>query len=346
MNITTRKQSLLQLIIVFVFVWVSSITALAVAPKIVSKSKEKNSIDKARTKLQSFAARSERTLLIVDGNNVRGIDQCKWSPAEWMEKIELLCLVYQIDHHVVVWDHGPTPIIVAPSPNALCLFAGLSQRADDVLVHEAQHLRDAFCRDTKVEDTSSSDHMTGQETNYHNLCFITNDGGLQGRLRQLGSDSRVRVLNTNGPVVLDASRFISLVQDVDMVESRSTTNNMSTAASRAASFVHQSVEQAQGRLYSFTAQQKLKYNPTRELTWQRCVLSDAMVRGYAHLMNNDDEDFSSSRSHAYQERAQERGFLALTQATTKVQNDTAVLGSMRLDKKQKQLLAKYNKMWS
>jgi len=29
-----------------------------------------------------------------------------------------------------------------------------------------------------------------------------------------------------------------------------------------------------------------------------------------------------------------------------VQNDTAVLGSMRLDKKQKQLLAKYNKMWS
>ena len=278
------------------------VVALA-APKTVSQARRQRSVEKARAKVHAFVAANSASsnattttntihqvtftrpsVLVVDGNNVRGIGQCEWSPVEWMERVAAFCQAYRVDHYVVVWDHGPSPTVIAlPHYNSnkqqqssnnsnnnnhqnLCLFAGLSQRADDVMVHEATYLREYYCSDRRddthndkegADDTPDNTKSTDQTDHFHNFCFITNDGGLQGRLQQLGSDPRLRVLNTNRPLVLDATRFIALVQGVPLMDSHDNNSKRDPEAPNSGTkdldLVHQSVYRAEGQLQSFFA---------------------------------------------------------------------------------------------
>lgn len=375
-----RIISLLLVIALILIVCIPDVLALA-APKRVSQARRQRSVDKARAKLHEFASQQQqpqqhqqqlsptktKTVLVVDGNNVRGIGQCAWSSVEWMEGIAKLCQAYEIDHHVVVWDHGPAAIVLSPSPDAVCLFAGLSQRADDVMVQEASHLRDCLCGHSREDTTSDgnvsideggNDNDKQQQHNFHNLCFVTNDGGLHGRLRQLGSDPRLRVFNTNGPMVLDATRFIELVKEVYVVDKKQggdlvdNNNNNELLVGTNNECLHRSMKIAEGQLAAYAVAQQKKYNPRRELTWQRCVLGDAMVRGYSEQQQQQPASVSTSAigaSSIYTKAAQrERGLQTLPRfGSASEEGDSRVVsGSMRLDKKQKRELARYNKMWS
>ena len=359
------------LVVGIIWILPAGIQALA-APPTVPHSRRQRSVDKARAKLEAFAAsssahhrRRRRTVLVVDGNNVRGIGQGEWSPVEWMERIAAFCDAYQIDHHVVVWDHGPFPMVLAPPrrplpTKSLCLFAGLSQRADDVIVQEAPYLREYLCGVHDNNDNHDDVENAKNHNNFHNFCFVTNDGGLQGRLRRLGSDPRLRVLNTNGPLLLDATRFIALVQELPRLEASIATRNSNHHQ------LHRSVQRAEEQLRAFAvAQQTTRYHPKREQTWHRCVLADAMVRGYVEQWQDtvaraEDEDHhpSSDRTstaiNSYIRNAvQRRGFQTLPQVVAAAldnnlkegEEERAVAGSRRLDKKQKRMLAKYNKLW-
>ena len=154
-------------------------------PVVTSLSPSK--LQKARIKLQEFSKQRNPSVLIVDGNNLRGC-QNEWSPWDCMNRIETLRKDYGIDHALVVWDHGPAKLIARHSPRCLALFAGPSQRADDCMVREARYIRDCLIGEEEA-------------ARYHNLCFVTNDNGLQQRLRKLGSDPKLRVQNKKGPLI-------------------------------------------------------------------------------------------------------------------------------------------------
>jgi hypothetical protein len=349
---------------------VPQVLALSAATAPMNQAREQRlqrSLEQTRAKLQAFSSTAtthsnanantnSHTILVVDGNNVRGIGgKFEWSPVEWMDRLEGFCQAYNIHHLVTVWDHGPCPIVTANNHHnhnhtSLCLFSGLSQRGDDVMVQEARHWRDAYTT------TNNTDH--DNDNDFHNLCFVTNDNGLQGRLRRLGSDdSRKRVLKTtNGPLILDATVILELVREMDNDTTNSNYNKDALHVFHSDGALYQSVQRAQENLQTFSFQKKL--NLRREKTWQRCVLADAMVRGYikhhdsetATMARPDDDDDhdgapKDGTTKRYMETAKQRGFQTVEQLSSMEEpTSTAnVAGSFRLDKKEKRMLKKYNK---
>jgi hypothetical protein len=256
------------------------------------------SVQKARLKLQEFAQLQPPVFWIVDGNNVRGV--CGWSPWECLERVDRMREKYRIHHAIVVWDHGPAKLMVNHSPNTFCLLAGPAQRADDLMMQEGRALQQCYL---------------GNQPNYHDLCFITNDIGLQQRLKKLGSDPNLRVRNTDGPLLLDSTRFVELAKEMDTIQPQPPW-----------------VNRVEENLNAFCKLHKI--NSRRESTWQRCVWADALIRGYP--MNGIGEKEMDS---PYLGNAQQRGFRKLHSLVL----SDKVVGSHRLDRKQKHILNNFNR---
>lgn len=272
-------------------------------------------VAKAAAKFEEFAKR-ENSVLVVDGNNVRGSTRFRWNPVEVQGRVRSFCHTIGISRAVVVWDHGIKRFAASPPPNessnldVVAIFSGLSQRADNVMVKESTHLARSFCD----EDWSL-------------LCFVTSDMGLQGRLISRAKADSPTMTNSMRPFVIDSTRFVELLEPCN-------------DESYAFSIDKQScrVYRAQKSFEQFAKLRKAKYNPSREKTWHRCVLGEELRRSY--LRSHQDGTSIISFSSRYIKDLGERGyFTPLSDASEK---PSAILGPSRLDKRQCGILKDYN----
>ena len=124
-------------------------------------------------------------ILFIDGNNVRGISKFQtYNPVELTCHVEVLCHIYNIPNYVVVWDHGTYKYATIHNQDSarniftgLTLFSGMTQRADDIIVQEVQRLLLHQGFDSNTSGFS--------------CCVVTNDSGLQFRLRDVSLIGRI-----------------------------------------------------------------------------------------------------------------------------------------------------------
>eukprot|EP00537_Pseudo-nitzschia_pungens_P005128 CAMPEP_0172373082 /NCGR_PEP_ID=MMETSP1060-20121228/50260_1 /TAXON_ID=37318 /ORGANISM="Pseudo-nitzschia pungens, Strain cf. cingulata" /LENGTH=400 /DNA_ID=CAMNT_0013099293 /DNA_START=224 /DNA_END=1426 /DNA_ORIENTATION=+ len=173
------------------------------------QTKRQKTTKKSHDRFVDWATRSQdqnndRLLLLVDGNNVRGIGKFEWNAIELQHRIARFCHKYQVPNAVVVWDHGSDKFacsrqycfdgmgeeVVASLANIndnssdhdifcvklVTLFSGIRQRADDVIVKESNH----------IIASSSVQNDGGSKTkiNWSSMAFVTNDSELNYKLRR------------------------------------------------------------------------------------------------------------------------------------------------------------------
>lgn len=291
-------------------VWISSLAT-------ITSSRYERTLKEAGDKFKEFGKRKD-ALLIIDGNNVRGIARFEWNPVELTMKISKFCDWMGISRIILVWDHGRSKFAVVEnelnretkSQDMVVLFSGTSQRADDVIVRESSFLASNFYND----DWSS-------------LGFVTNDGGLKQRLiRRSGSSCDKRSL------IMDSTRFVELLDQCEEVDAQ---NSSKSALSS-------SMKVTEKSLKKFAQLQRLGYNPRREKTWERCVLAETLIRTYSQDYNKNDQH-PDGFAQQYIQCLPERDFLNPSTMQYNSQTVNSILGPSRLDKRQKRLLARYNK---
>lgn len=99
------------------------------------------------------------------------------------------------------------------------------------------------------------------------------------------------------------------------------------------------VYKAQKSFEKLAKLRQTKYNPSREKTWQRCVLGEELRRSY--LSSYHDIEFTCKRfSSRYIRDLEERGYV--NPSSDESEEHSAILGPSRLDKRQCGLLIHYN----
>lgn len=307
-------QMILRIIIACVWLSLCSTFSIDYSPKNTPGS---SSLDRAVKKASdNFAAfgKQENATLLVDGNNVRGLFKFQWDLVELQNRISKFCNEYSIKRCVVVWDHGRCKFAATENHweedvDMVILFSGLAQRADDVMVKEGRHLLSTFCNG----DWSS-------------IAFVTNDGGLRQKL--ISQATRLSSQQDSRPLLMDSTRFVELLSQQQSSDHHSEQNSSILLDTKES-------------LRKFSALQKIGYNTRREKTWERCILSEALLQCYCQqpydgLKSNQ---FSSS----YMGQLMERGYCNPTSVENQNDKPFAVQGPSRLDRRQRRLLARYNK---
>ncbi|CAJ1958476.1 unnamed protein product [Cylindrotheca closterium] len=271
---------------------------------------------KAEAKLRDFA-KKENAIIVVDGNNVRGSAKFHWNPVEVHGRICSFCQGIGISKVAVVWDHGIKRFAASIPTNEtveldmVVVFSGLTQRADNVMVKESAHLAKSFCN----EDWAS-------------LCFVTNDMGLQGRLIKRANANSPKMTCPRRPLLMGSTRF------VEILDSYHNDGSYGCGIDKESCRVYK----AQKSFEKFAKLREAKYNPSREKTWQRCVLGEELRRSY--LCSYQDTEFSNIFSSSYIRDLEERGYL--NPSVDDIEEGLAIRGPPRLDKRQWGMLIHYN----
>eukprot|EP00980_Cylindrotheca_fusiformis_P007955 scaffold1697_cov120-Cylindrotheca_fusiformis.AAC.37 len=276
------------------------------------------SVTKAASRIKEFGRRGNATL-VIDGNNVRGIGRFESDLVEVQDRISSFCQETGISRVVTIWDHGNCKFaaIGKDSNNVvdmIVVFSGPNQRADDVMVKEANHLASMFCSD----DWSS-------------LCFVSNDRMLQQKLIQRIGRSGSGGGQKTRSLLMDSTRFSELIFKQQKAHKLDAADSGS----------HQ-ISKVKMSLQNFLRTQKQGCNRRREMTWERCVLAESLRRFYC----GQKMDFSKDLfSHRYIRELEKRGYAnpnAISNNTSSSDMACMVLGPTRLDRRQKQILRHFN----
>eukprot|EP00536_Pseudo-nitzschia_multiseries_P002603 jgi/Psemu1/283842/fgenesh1_pg.35_\ len=211
MNILNFKSRKIRLL--FLTLWI-----VAPIPSFpLQQTKRRKTTNKSHDRFVDWAGRNQDhennpSVLLIDGNNVRGIGKFEWNAVELQHRVARFCHKYKVPNAVVVWDHGSAKFAcssryyfdgigreVAPSllanrnnddsngdrnndifrVNLVTLFSGVRQRADDVLVKESNHIiASSFQNDG---ESSNNNNVT---IHWSSMAFVTNDSELNYKLRR------------------------------------------------------------------------------------------------------------------------------------------------------------------
>jgi hypothetical protein len=287
--------------------WFIAISFTSVAFSLTgSKSGFERALQKASIQLQELSV-NEQAVLVVDGNNVRGIARFAWSPMEVMDRVSYFSKEYNLTGAMlVVWDHG-TQQCVEEYKDLVVVLSGPTRRADDFIVKEASRL-------ASLRQNGWSESM----------AFITNDVGLRQRLQK-------RFLRSGEScLVIDSTRFVALLNQTEIVMEE---NDMATA-----------VAKTQQRLQRFAAIQRRRYIPRKESTWERCVLAESMRLAFFRRRANNGISKLSNFASCYLCDLRERGYDNGTPCGA--EDDTAKSNRnfrepSRLDKRERRQLERY-----
>ena len=333
--------------------WLFVLVLLAVTVTLSSsfptkQSRKSKAANKAQEKFSRWKQQNEGPkILWVDGNNVRGIGKFEWNAVELQHRVVKFCHQNEIETAIVVWDHGSAKFATCAryeakggfSANLLSLFSGLTQRADDVLVKESNHLVTTM----HGNNTTSLD--------WGSLAFVTNDRELNYKLRnqvtpnppsiRLGrrkrggtgkvydasaasSSSSLKI--RNDPLFCDSTGFVELLGDMDV--------ELNPSELKA----YKQIETAKANIRQCSKFQRRGYNPRREKTWERCVQAETLRR---HLLETD----GGFVAHYLKELQNNRGYSCLGDASDNNNKDFLPFsGPSRLDKHQRRMLDRYNAM--
>ena len=261
---------------------------------------------KAAARLQSFAERNGTTLLLVDGNNLRGVAQ-DWDAVELQARVHTYCQKNGIHFSIVVWDHGSYPCVLPTTATSLILFSGLRQRADEVLVQEAGRL------------TASA-------------AVVSDDVALIQRVQRTSAANR---LNGECCITLDSTRFAELLrrQPDPMLSEREQQ-------------IQSELNHTKLQISKFKAQVRGGFRTRREVTWERVVLAETMRRWSSVSVQGGILSMPSFLKK-YRHDLEARGYHSFTSVTIgnrAIVDPVAFVGPTRLERRQKRLLDRFNRM--
>lgn len=347
------------------------------SPQKISSRLERGA-QKAKDKLKKLSADSNGTL-VVDANNVRGIAKfVKWNPSEIQQLITACSIKFDIPRTIIVWDHSNSksaiPFFVSGGSNnqnqneCIILFSGLFQRADDVIVEEAQQLSSSSS--LYATNTNSNGDTTRSEGRLESLGFVTNDGGLIGRLLQnenkkyfrLNNKDKSRESEDNSskdcvasrdcarPMMIDSTSFVEILSSIEE-ENEEILDNIESSGGTEMVVVDLAMKDTIESLRRFaTTKTRQGWNPRREKTWERCILAENLrqsmcQQGEQELLVHNTARRRSSFTTDYLRKLKERGYLGveeIIQQQEELSSSSEIGGPTRLDKKQRRLLGRYN----
>jgi hypothetical protein len=304
---------------------------------------------KMKTKFLEWSVKNGNdAILWVDGNNVRGMGQFEWTPLEVQNRVACFCLDHHITKTVIVWDHGTCPFVCSRTfpwkalhnintssfdLEMVILFSGLSNRADHVILQEFKRL------------VSTEMHAV------RSMAFVTSDRELNFKLRRcrISCESVDETLCETSmhstPLFCDSTRFLDLLRT-----SRTNSDWMDDERNQAMESCILDVKQT---ISLFHKQQRRKYNPKREKTWERVVLTETfrrlLCREYIVTSFTRQSILHSNFSNALLSDLQSRGYLTSNSTEKKTVNIVGAMhigdyqGPSRLDKQQKRSLTRYNR---
>lgn len=317
----------------------------------------------------------DHPLLMVDGNNVRGIGKFKWNPVELQHRVAGFCHEYRIPRAVIVWDHGSCQCASVrryesfPSStdgeqfcvDMVILFSGLHQRADDVILAESGCLKTRFFNNKGwgsmafvTSDRELNYDLRKQSFSQHDMDYASRRRRRVGKMNSDDADSVLDVkMHSDIPLFCDSFQFVELLLRVPPLEWDGN-DVVSLKAARA-------VEVAKESLVRFSKlQRRRSVNPRRESTWERCVLSETFRLSLCESLtsaslSSDCESSSDCYSRTASEFLREymwdleesRGYrtpwnIVSTSADEPTVSHGPFQGPARLDKKQRRLLGSYN----
>jgi nucleoside-diphosphate-sugar epimerase len=342
------------------------------------RSKKSNKVEKIHRRFIEWSQTADehqgshqQKILLIDGNNVRGMNKFKWNPVELQILVRDLCFELEIPRVVIVWDHGHHPSIWTKTYShndqtdnsnetedesrktldMVVLFSGLTQRADDVLVRESAQLQQQFYTTASDND---EDHNINN-SNWSSFAFVTSDRELMYKLQRQASLStsspgskvtKYTTTTSSKPLFCDSNRFGELLKQ----------QQHQTLEVDESAVLLEAVQEAEESIFDFASEktrgrgrQALRLNGG-EKTWQRCIVAELLRRAYdASPANNIDrseflDDFiSTSESlRGYQALGMKSSASSLPDEALSKRDE--VFGPARLDKKQRRLLQSYNKL--
>jgi hypothetical protein len=306
-------------------------------------------VEKINAKFEDWIqANGNDAVMWVDANNLRGMGKFEWNPLELHHKVAGFCLENRISNVVMLWDHGRLPsaclqrwkghsqLESLSSLDMLILFSGLSKRADDVILHESKEL---------VKSIEVSNF-------WGSMSFITSDQELSYKLRRQSSlDDHES--SKYSPLFCDSTRFLELLR-------RTPAESLHTKDECHQEQILEALLDVKESLSSFYKHQRRGYNPRREKTWERVVLAETFRRGLTHCdpirtctsVAESRHDMSQKVfTKSFLTDLQSRGYYLMSDSFEKdvVSEEEKLFpfgpyrGPSRLDKKQKQLLERYNR---
>jgi hypothetical protein len=293
----------------------------------------------------------DATILLVDGNNLRGVGRFEWNFVELQERIACFCHDFNITKAVVVWDHGRCPFAWHKLYRSVddgfyvdivILFSGMTQRADDVLIAETKQLTTLFS--AKIEDSTRHEDIP---LKLSAMAFVTQDRELNYKLRRqanlltetqhLDFQSGVSLSESAAilPLFCDSTRFLELLAN---------STKLAWKQDGSEDRILCALKETKESLIQFHKHQLRGYNPKREKTWERVVKAEVyrsvleqQCRGDAFL-NAESTQFVEK----YLNDLETRGYSSTYSEDTKT-NPWPFVGPLRLDKKQRRSLQRYNK---
>jgi hypothetical protein len=307
---------------------------------------------KMKTKFLEWSVKNGHdAILWVDGNNVRGRGQFEWTPLEVQNRVARFCLDHHITKTVIVWDHGTCPFVCSRTfpwkalhnnntssfdLEMVTLFSGLSNRADRVILQEFKRL------------VSTEMHAV------RSMAFVTSDRELNFKLRRqsVWRTSRESVDETlcdtsmhSTPLFCDSTRFLDLLRT-----SRTNSDWMDDERNEA---MESRILDAKQSMSLFHKQQRRRYNPKREKTWERVVLAETFRRclcmEYLVTSFTLQSILHSTFSNAFLSDLQSRGYVTSNSTEKKIVDSVGAMRigdyqvPSRLDKQQKRSLTRYNR---
>ena len=313
-------------------------------------------VGKARTKFLDWTAEHPKNaILLIDGNNLRGIGKFEYNFVELQNRVACFCHDLSITKSIVVWDHGRCPFARHTSWKAekddgfaldmIVLFSGISQRADDVLITESRKLTEIF----STQHDNPNRHEEILIIDWSDLAFVTQDRELNYKLRrQAGLLLDRQGLNSQSgdndnlstesapPLFCDSTRFLELLRNATAIPWRKDESDEK---------IVDALKEAKESLMHFHKEQRRGYNPRREKTWERVVAAEVyrsfLARQPIKLGNND------TFVKTYLADLETRGYSLTCNEEAGKGSDCgdpmAFVGPGRLDKKQRRSLQRYSK---
>ena len=306
---------------------------------------------------------------MVDGNNLRGIGKFEWDPIELHHYVVHFCMEYNISRVLICWDHGHTPFACSQryeslsqknnTVDMLMLFSGLSRRADDILVSESKYLVSSFCHHHGDSDDSDDSSFV---VDWPSIAFVTSDRELNYKLRtQVASESfRSALQNENiynktdrvESLICDSKRFLELLKNVRKDSSHSFDESLVDQDARKV------LQETKASFKYFATLQRRSYNSRREKTWERCVQAETFRRTLCRSFssnttfdnNNQEQERATYIPNLFMTKYLEDLYAKreYTSPADAIEVDGASFipfrGPARLDKKQRKLLERYNRL--
>ncbi|OEU16125.1 hypothetical protein FRACYDRAFT_238711 [Fragilariopsis cylindrus CCMP1102] len=242
-------------------------------------------------------------LLVVDGNNVRGIGKFELNPLELQHQVVRFCYKYRIPNVMIVWDHGSEKFALSNNNEPSTIRFSRRKRAKGFAVTTDTKRLLLDSDNDNGGDDNNSNNSNNDNGIYHNRN-ITSDTIETNKY----SDSSKSFNKKECPMFCDSTGFVKLLEELpkynnsdddnigisivtdNYYDQRTLTSLKETKESIVRFIKLSNQQQSRGGGGGY------KLNPRREKTWERCIQAEIFRRSLLLQQQQQQQQQQSSLS--------------------------------------------------